>query len=271
MDKKLLLLISVTVVIVAGMLLTPSDESYATVRYVLNGVGLTLIPFIGAWIGLEAVKFFTFKSAFGKALFFISLGVITYGLGTIVFFYYNMFLQTEIPYPCLGDIGFAATIILANYGMFLLLKGIKMKFDAMTVAKLLILPIIIFAIVFPVFIYERAVEDAPLFTKFMNIYYVLGDVVFLSFALLILSISYGSILFRSVGVLSAGFILEALADFSFSYTASAGTYYTSSWVDVLYCLAFFTIGYGMYFFLSRNRAAAAPAKPSTQAARKKVR
>jgi hypothetical protein len=158
MDKKLLLLISVTIVIVAGMLLTPSDESYANVRYILNGVGLTLIPFIGAWIGLDALKFFSFKSAFGKALFFISLGVITYGLGTVVFFYYNMFLQTEIAYPSIADIGFSATIILANYGMFLLLKSIKMKMDAMTAAKLLILPILVFAVVFPIFIYEKAVE-----------------------------------------------------------------------------------------------------------------
>ena len=253
MNVKLLLLIAVTAVTVTGMIATPTDDSYAMVRYVLNGVGLTLIPFIGAWIGIEASKFFTFKSAFGKALFFISLGVITYGLGTIVFFYYNVFLQTEAPYPCLADVGFSATIILANYGLFLLLRSIKIKFDTATIAKLIILPVIVFAIAFPVFIYEKAVEEAPLLTKFFNVYYVVGDAVFISMGLLILTMTFGSALFKSVSVLSAGFILEALADFSFAYTASAGIYYTGCWVDVLYCLAFLVIGYGLYFFLALNK------------------
>jgi hypothetical protein len=72
------------------------------------------------------------------------------------------------------------------------------------------------------------------------------------------------VIFRSVSVLSASFILQALADFSFSYTASAGIYYTSCWVDVLYCLAFFVIGYGMYFFISRNKSVTTPASKKTK-------
>lgn len=245
-DKKVLLLAVVAAIIIAGMLLTPDGDNTATLRYILNGVGLILIPFIGAWIGISGAKHFTFKSTLGKALLFISLGVISYGLGTIVFFIYNMFLSTEIAYPSLADIGFFCMIPLAVYGLFLVLKQIRPKMDAKTIIKVTILPVVVLAVIFPFFIYGKIGENVPWLTKALNIFYPLGDVLFLSIALVILSLTYGSVLFKSLIVLSIGFIIEAIADFSFAYTATLGTYYTSCWVDVVYCLAFFTIGLGMY-------------------------
>jgi hypothetical protein len=253
MDKKIIVLILLTAIIIIGMLLTPSDENYALLRYVLNGVGLTLIPFIGAWIGIEASKFFGLKSLFGKAILFISLGMITYGIGTIIFFYYNVFLQTEIPYPSLADVGFSLTIIFINIGVFLFLKTVIKKFDFLNFLKLLIVPILVFIFVFPFFVYEKIMEEVPLFTKILNVYYVIGDILFLSFAILIILSSYGSLLFRSISIIAIGFIIQTIADFSFTYTASIGTYYTSCWVDVIYCLAFFTLGYGMYYFYKKGK------------------
>ncbi len=245
MPKKLLLLIALTITTVVGMLLQTSD-SPSLIRYLFAGTGLIFIPIISAWIGIDGARAFTFKSVFGKSLLFISLGVLAWGLGDVAFFYYNI-SGTEVPYPSLADVGYIALIPLVSYGVFLLLKGVKMKLDAKTIFKILISPILVLLVIFPFFIYGKLAEDVDLLTKTLNVLYPVGDVLFLSFALIIITLTYGSVLFKSLRIISLGFIIEAMADFSFSYATAAGIYYTSSWDDVLFALAFFTIGFGMYY------------------------
>ena len=154
---------------------------------------------------------------------------------------------TEVPYPSLADVGYIGLIPFANYGLFLLLKSVKVRLDAKTIVKVLIPPVLLFVAIFPLFIYGKLAEDVELLTKTLNVVYPLGDVIFLSLALVILSLTYGSVLFRSLGIISLGFIIQAMADFSFSYTTSTGAYYTGCWVDILFALAFFTVGFGMYY------------------------
>ncbi|MCX6817328.1 MAG: hypothetical protein NTU57_00540 [Candidatus Aenigmarchaeota archaeon] len=243
MPKKILLLSILTVLTVIGMMLQTQD-SPALTRYLLL-LNTTIILFICTWVGVDSARTFTFKSAFGKSLFYISIGLLSWGLGNLVWFFYNI-SGSEVPYPSLADIGYLGTIPFAAYGLFLLLKSVKVKLDAKTVAKVIIPPLLVFLVIFPIFIYEKLFEEVPMLTKILNVVYPLGDVVFLSFALAILTITYGSMLFKSLGIISLGFIIEAVADFAFSYTTSIGAYYTASWVDIIFTIAFFTIGFGMY-------------------------
>lgn len=250
MDKKLAFLAFLTVMTISGILITPYENFMQ--RYMLAGFGLGFLALVAAWIGIDTARFFTFKSSFGKATLLISFGVLSWGLGNIAFFVYNAFLNVEVPYPSLADVGYLGMIPLANYGLFILLKSIRFRLDAKTFAKIIIPPIAVLTLLFPVFIYGKLAEEAPLMTKFLNVVYPLGDVLFLSLAFVILTLSYGSTLFKSLSILSLGFIVEALADFAFSYTTAAGLYYTGYWTDTLFCLAFFIIGVGLHYFKSSH-------------------
>lgn len=245
-DKKLLALILLTVIVVFGMILEPSRGSPSVTRYLISAVGQFLIILVAAFIGFNMVKSFTFKSVIGKSIAFISLGMLSWGIGSLVWLYYNIMLQTEVPYPSLADVGFLGTIPLATCGLFLLLKNIKIKFDAKIIFKVIAIPIVVFLFTYWLFIHSKLGENVSTLEKILNVTYPMGDVVFLSFTIVILSLTKGAKLFRSISMICAGFIIQTIADFSFSWTTATGTYYSGNWVDVLFALAFFTLGIGMY-------------------------
>jgi hypothetical protein len=246
-DKKLLVLILITVISVLGMIFEPSKSSPSLTRYIFSGIGQFLIILVAAIIGFDRIKSFTFKSAIGKSLLLISFGLLSWGLGALIWFYYNIASQTEVPYPSLADIGFLGTIPLAAFGLFWLLKNIKIEFDKKTIFKLAIIPIIVFLFTYWLFIHTKLAEDVPTLEKILNVTYPMGDVVFLSFTFVILSLVKGGKLFKSIGIICVGFIVQAAADFSFSWTTAVGTYYTGSFPDILFALAFFALGLGMYY------------------------
>jgi len=246
-DKKLLALILISVIVLLGMIFIPFKEEFSLARYFITSFGQFFVIFLAVIIGYEKIKSFTFKSAIGKSIIFISLGLLSWGIGALIWFYYNAILKTEVPYPSLADIGFLGTIPLAAYGLFLLLKNIKIEFDIKTILKLVLIPIIVFIFTYWLFINTKLAEDVSALEKILNVTYPMGDVVFLSFTFVILTLIKGGKLFKPFGIICLGFIIEAIADFSFSWTTAIETYYSGNWVDMLFVLAFFTLGLGIYY------------------------
>ena len=247
-DKKLLWILAiVAIVFVVGMAVEPSGSEPSIARYLIAQTGQMLVPFIAAYIGIKRARAFGFRSAVGKALLFLSLGAIAWGCGTFVWLLYNLFWQTEVPYPSLADIGFSLIIPLAAVGFFLLLKNLKIGFDKKTITIVSIIPVIVFAAVYWLFIQSTAAEGVSDLGKILNIYYPLGDAIFLSFSLVILSLVRGGKMFKPIGILCLGFVMQSIADFSFTTTTTLGTYYTGNWVDMTWTIAFLTMGIGMFY------------------------
>lgn len=246
LDRKIVCLVLITAIVVSMNLLMTVD-SPPTLRYLFSIIGEIVIILISVSIGLERAKSFTLKSTLGKSLFLISIGILSWGIGNAIWFYYNMALQVEVPYPSLADAGYLGLIPFSAAGLFLLLRSIKITLDKKTLIKLVLLPLAVFILVYWIFISSKLMEDVPLLQKILNVAYPLSDAVFLSFSLVILSMIKGGKLFKPIAIICLGFIFQAIADFSFSWTTSAGTYYSGCWVDAFFALAFFTLGVGMYY------------------------
>src|SRR6185437_10076575 len=59
-----------------------------------------LIPLIGGICAMTSAQVWGgLKSAVGKAIFFIGLGVLLWGAGEMIWSYYNFFLGIAAPYP----------------------------------------------------------------------------------------------------------------------------------------------------------------------------
>lgn len=244
MKLKLIALITITTVSVLSMILLPMDSFFReTGVFVLES--LTVI--VAAWVGLGAVSFFGTKSVLGKSLLFLSLGMFFWGLGCFL----NIFF---LDYPSIGDIGYILTIPFSGYGLFLILKNIDFKYTPINIIKLVVLPLIILIPTYFFAINGNLGGDLSLSAKALNIIYPIGDVIFLSFALLILSMTYGGgIMFKPFAIISLGFGVEAIADYFYSYGMATDTYYNGNICDISFCIAFFIIGVGMYSLWKVNQ------------------
>src|SRR3989338_8568889 len=104
-----------------------------TTQNFLYGATLGVLPCLASIFGfINSNKWGGFKSSMGKSIFLLSAGLMTWGIGTLVFAYYNILLQVEIPYPSLADLFYIVSWPLWAIGMINLSRATGVKFQLRT-------------------------------------------------------------------------------------------------------------------------------------------
>lgn len=219
-----------------------------------------LTPLIAGIIAIRSSKLWGgMKTALGKAIFYIGLGVLLWGLGETIWSYYTIFLGVAAPYPSLADIGFAPSIFFYGIGAFYLSKVTGAKFGLRNKAAKV--AVVISLIITTVLAYYISIElsrggvlvpEGDGFVKaIFDIAYPLGDFLALVVAVVVSGLSFkymgGRYKYDIVAVLCGLFVMY-VADSVFSYTTSIGTYYNANWGDLLLTLGTFLLSYGVLGF-----------------------
>ncbi len=244
--------------------------NYANVEsifwYHLSSLFLTGIPLFGGVVGLYIAKSWgLFKSLVGKSLFLFSLGLLSWGLGNLVWAYYNFFLDVHIPYPSWADLGYLPSYIFWTIGIIYLphVVGKKLYIQKKYGKLLFLIPIFVLALshYLVVFITKNSLVFSPVtsITKlFFDIAYPVADAIILTAALLVgtsfkfLGGKYKLAMYSFV----AGFCFLYIADFLFSYTTTAGIFHDGGIIDIFFIVgySFLTFGIlGFYFKPEKNK------------------
>lgn len=228
------------------------------------GIGINFIPLFGGVFGVFTSRHWGgIKSAVGKGIIFLSLGLISWSAGNWVWSYYNFFLSNNVPYPSLADAGYILAVPLWMAGMYYLSKatgvkyGLKNKFGQI---YLLIIPIICFLSSYYLLVSiarDGSISDGgDLLKVFFDFAYPIGDAIIVTIALLVYGLSFkylGGKYKWPVFVTLFGFILMFFADFSFSYETTLGTYYDGDASNLLFISALFLMGFGITSIDAKDR------------------
>ena len=219
-----------------------------------------LIPLFSGIIAMfGAKKWGGLRSAIGKAVFFIGLGIFFWGCGETAWSYYNFVLGIAAPYPSIADLGFAPSIFFYGLGAVYLSRATGAKFGLRNkYAK-------VFAIVSPMVIlilsYYALVtiarggvlvttDETPL-KMVLDIVYPLGDFLGLTIAAVISGLSFrylgGRYTIDIIAIL-LGLAVMFAADFIFSYTTTIGTYYNADIGDLVLTIGLFLLSFGALGF-----------------------
>lgn len=254
---KILVLNYILAAIVTGALFYFSETS-SLINNLYGVLFLGFIPVLGGINGLFIAKRWGFfKSAVGRAVIYLSLGLITWGLGTYIYSgIYNLILQVEVPYPSFADIGYVLALPLWAIGMIEMSRATGAKYGLRSSRGkviLLIIPALVVAISYYLLIVvARAGSftfgDTAILKVILDLAYPIGDVFILTFATLIYGLSYkyfGGIFKKAIYIILLGFVLMYFADFSFSYTTTLGTWYPGDWDDLLFTTAMLSLSIGV--------------------------
>ncbi len=215
-----------------------------------------LIPLFGGIMGMvNAKKWGSLKSNVGRAIFFISAGVTAWGIGQMFWsVYYNIILKVEIPYPSLADVGYILAIPFWAIGIINLSKATGAHVSIKRIkgkVLLFVIPVVAMLIsYYLLFVLARGGSiplDGGATKLFFDFAYPFGDLIILTFALLIYGLSFnylgGEYKYPIICII-VGFIIMYIADFSFSYVTTNMTYYNGHWVDIMFptAMAFLTFG-----------------------------
>lgn len=222
-----------------------------------------LIPLIGGLVAMIKSRMWGgLKSAVGKAVFFIGLGLFCWGTGEAIWSYYNFFLNVAAPYPSLADLGFAPSVFFYGLGAVYLAKatgakyGLRNKYAKVFVA---IAPIILLvASYYLLVVIARGgvliPPDESLLKTFFDLVYPLGDFLGLTISVIISGLSFkyfgGKYVFDIVSIL-AGLAVMTFADAVFSYTTTVQTYYNGDLGDLLLTIGLFLLTFGVLGFSSK--------------------
>lgn len=233
----------------------------------LYSFAFSLIPLFGGLLAMINAKYWgLFKSSLGRAIFFLGGGLFSWGVGSMIWSYYNFVEHISAPYPSLADVGFILSLPAWAIGMINLSKatGTKFAFKKLR-GKLILFLLPILIVFFSYYLLVGIARDGVIFqaeenfTKlFFDLAYPLGDVVILSLALVIFGLSFhyfGGRYKGSVITVIVGLGLMYFADFVFSYTTTTGKFYNGNLGDLLFTAALFLMTYGclgFHKFSSKN-------------------
>lgn len=219
-----------------------------------------LTPLIGGIIAMSGSKLWGgLKTAIGKAVFFLGLGIFLWGSGEMIWSYYNFVLNTPAPYPSLADFGFAPSIFFYGLGAFYFSKLSAVKLGLRSpVAKVLavIAPLPILAISYYILVtIARGGVLVPagegVLKTILDIVYPLGDFLALTIAIIISGLSFkylGGRYRYDIMAILLGLLVMFFGDMAFSYTTTVGSYYNANWGDLLLATGTFLLTFGVLGF-----------------------
>jgi hypothetical protein len=223
-----------------------------------------LVPLIGGIIGMVRAKMWGgLKSALGKAVFFISLGLFWWGFGETIWSYYNFFKDVAAPYPSIADIGFAQSIFFWIIGTFFLAKasGAWFALRKSSTAKLVTVLVTVGLTALSYYMLVKVARGGVLVPEgesplklVLDIAYPLGDFLALILAstVFILSFKYFGGYYRlSIVSILLGLATMYFGDFVFSYTTTTGTFYNASPGDLILTTGLFLMTFGVLGFATR--------------------
>lgn len=217
-----------------------------------------IIAFSGGAFGLVAAKKWGgFKSVFGRAISFFSLGLISQALGQFVYIYYAYALDNSNPYPSLADVFFFGTIPLYVLALFNLARALNIRFSkTKLLGKLaaIAIPAGLLGFAYATFLqgYEKCYIDeetsenicASGVQVFLDFAYPLGGAVYIAIAILILVLSLsilGGKMKNKILFLLFGLLTQYLAEFHYLYVTSKDSLVLGGLNDLLYLTAYFLV------------------------------
>src|SRR3990167_314203 len=122
MGTKSKFLVALSIVVLVGLIfwafvLQALPDKSTIWNYLFNsGIGISYLT--AGIAGIVLGGKLKAQPKISKALLFMGMGVSSYGIGWIIWTFYNIFLKVEIPVPSVADIFFILLFIpLAAYGL----------------------------------------------------------------------------------------------------------------------------------------------------------
>lgn len=227
----------------------------STSEIYLFGTLYSLIALIGAVQGfIVARKWGGWSSVLGKCIIFFSCGLIGLWFGQLIWSYYNIISQVEVPYPSLADIGFFSIIPFYALGSVYLGQATGVKFvhkSTLGMLSILLIPLVILSMVYFVFLRDFTLDVTAPLRSFLDFFYPFGEGITISIATIVFFLSYqilgGKMRNRILCILFA-LIFHFITEYTFLYTVASSIYTNGGYVDLMYATSFFFMSIGLISF-----------------------
>lgn len=216
-----------------------------------------LMALFGGMYGLiTSKKWGGLKSLLGKSVIFLSSGLVFQELGQIIYSFYTFYFNIEIPYPSYGDIGFFGSVLFYIIGVFFLsqVAGVNISLNLLkNKIQAIIIPLLLLIISYCIFLKGYEFDWSKPLNIFLDFGYPLGQVVYLSIALITYYLSgglLGGIMKKRILFILIALAVQYFADFIFLYQNYNNTWVTAGPNEFLYLVSYFLMTISLIYLNS---------------------
>lgn len=220
-----------------GFDLYRTTDHGTTSNYLYN-IGYALVYLFGAGAAFSARTTLGSQGLVAKGFFYLALSFISYALGLVVWTYYNLFNNAEVPYPSLADIFFVFFIPFTALAIVRFLQVYQILISKRVVIESIIVFLISTVAIFWYQGSDTFFGDISTLEKAFNLMYLLTDSILITAAMVVIRSSGGK-LQNNLVLLVIGYLVRALADMVFYYRAAQELYWNGDISDVLYAVSAF--------------------------------
>lgn len=206
----------------------------------------------GAILGfIVSNKWGGIKSVAGRAMLLFAGGLLFQVIGQSTFSFYGLFLDYEIPYPSLADVGFFGSVILYILGALELYKLSGANFSIkLSINKLwaIVFPAVALVISYLFFLKNYEFDWTNPLIIFLDFGYPFGEAIYVSVTILVYLFSkniLGGIMRLPILMILFALIAQYFAEFNFLYTFANETWINGGYGDFLYLLSYFIMSYSL--------------------------
>lgn len=220
-----------------------------------NQLWAAVYGLIALWGGISGIlisrKWGGTHSVMGKSMLLFAIGLLFQEIGQIIYSSYIYFFKIDIPYPSIGDLFFYGTIPLYIIGIIYLAQAsgvriLKQSITQKVQAILIPLGMLLFSYYF--FLQGYEFDWSQPLKIFLDFVVPFGQAVYISLAILTYMLTkrvLGGVMKNKVLFILIALIVQYVADWTFLYQASRGTWYAGGINDYMYLVAYFLMTLGL--------------------------
>ena len=226
-----------TLMLIWAALLQINPQKETIWNYGFN-LGYGLIYLMAGLLSLWQFETQRVLHSLSKSFLYLGLGLISFSVALLIWFYINIFVKIPMPFPSVADFFFVLFYPLTFVGLLYLIKAHGSPKESISSLRVLI---ILTAFALPIIILTSLWSKDNTITqgaKFFSYLYPVGDILIMTMATLLLDISTTRIRKGALFLIAACSSL-VLADLTFAYRSSVNIYWNGDISDILYTVAGF--------------------------------
>lgn len=219
------------------------SEIYDSVNYKhLFGLLYTSIALMGAINGLVSIqkKWGGWRSAIGRGVIFLSLGLLGQFFGQLIWSYYVVVKNIDIPYPSLADVAYFSIIPFYSIAVFNFAKATGAKMKLRTVLgkiETILIPAALVILTYLILLKGNDFNLNEPIKLFLDFGYPGLETIAISFAILAYRLSrgiLGGVIKNKIILVVGALIFQYITDFLFLYLVEIDLYSNAGFIDLMY-------------------------------------
>lgn len=215
-------------------------------------IAYSLLFFSSTYLSLKNFNKFTDHDKKWSILF-LGLACSSFGVGLVIWAFYNLVLKVEIPFPSIADVFFLAYYIFALFGAIYFLKSLKVEINQLFIYDSIVVFAFCLMVIVGIFNFIIKPQSENPLSQVINTIYPIGSGVLVAVAVIGLRLNVSKMRMPLV-LIALAFIFSTIGDIFFSLRTNLGIYWNGDVADLMFATDGLFYFLGLYLLINDNKA-----------------